>query len=119
MKINNFIFRVIMTILFCLSVFWFDRNDVFGDQFGAATSTFHVATIASLVVVAFLLITIASLGALFLNRIGGVALRDVDNFLATIVLGGGIVATIVFFLGIFGILYNWLVMLLLIAFHLI
>ena len=116
MKINNLIFRVTMTILFCLSVFWFDRNDVFGDQFGAATSTFHLATIARLVVVAFLLITIVSLGTLFLNRIGGVALLGVDNFLATIVLGGGVVATIVFFLGIFGILYNWLVMLLLLAF---
>ena len=116
MKSNNLIFRGILTTLFCVSVFWFDRNDVFGDQFGVATSTFHVATLARLVVVAFLLLTIASLGSLFLNRIGGNALTGADKFLATVVLGGGVVAVIVFFLGIFGILYNWLVMLLLIAF---
>ena len=74
MKSNNFIFRAILTTLFCVSVFWFDRNDVFGDQFSVATSTFHVATLARLVVVAFLLLTIVSLGSLFLNRIGGNAL---------------------------------------------
>lgn len=112
MKFSAVILRIAALIPFGVSVLWFDRNNVFSDQFGVATPAFHIATLARIVVVAYVAIAMASIGRLLLRRVGGADIKGADGFLAASVLGGGTTVAVVYALGLSGLLYRWVLALL-------
>lgn len=94
-------------ISLCISVLWFDTHNVFSEQFGIATPSFHVATLARFIIVAYIVFTMVAIGKLLLLRVGGAGIKGVDNFLAASVLGGSVIVVIVYMLGLSGLLYRW------------
>ena len=113
MKNSNLIFRIAALISLCISVLWFDRHDVFNEQFGIVTPSFHIATVARFIIVAYVVFTMVAIGKLLLLRVGGAGIKGVDNFLAASVLGGSVIVVIVYVLGLSGLLYRWVLAVLL------
>lgn len=113
MKHSNLVLRVAALISFCVSVLWFDMHNVFSEQFGTATPSFHVATVARFIIVAYVVFTMVAIGKLLLLRVGGAGITGVDKFLAASVLGGAAIVVIVYVLGLSGLLYRWVLALLL------
>lgn len=107
MKCTNVVLRIVALISLCASILWFDTHNVFSEQFGIATPSFHVATLARFIIVAYIVFTMVAIGKLLLLRVGGAGIKGVDNLLAASVLGGSVIVVIVYILGLSGLLYRW------------